>query len=201
MMRNQWSRVASSWIVLAGLACSQAEEPPAGEEIPFNRGTAQSGPQNGGLEFRMPEGWVREQPSSAMRHSQYLLPGEEAGKDAELAVFTNIGGSIRQNVDRWINQFTIDDGRSASEAAEVSTKEIHGFKVTLVDVSGSYNAAMGPMAAGGGETRPGYRMLAAVIETPQAPWFLKLTGPRETVARWEASFEQFVESAHPGGRP
>ncbi len=195
MMRGRYRHHVLLLALLMG-ACSQNGEIPEGDPIPLDGGFGVPGDQRGGLEFQMPEGWVREQPSSAMRHSQYLLPGGETGGDAELAVFTNIGGSVRQNVDRWINQFTIEDGRPANEAAEVVTREIHGFRVTLVDVSGSYNAAMGPMAAGGGESRPGYRMLAAVIETPQAPWFLKLTGPRETVARWESSFEEFVESAH-----
>jgi hypothetical protein len=33
-----------------------------------------------------------------------------------------------------------------------------------------------------------------VVETPGGPYFIKLTGPAKTIAKWERAFEQFVGS-------
>jgi hypothetical protein len=121
-----------------------------------------------------------------MRTSQFRLPGPEPlGGDAEVAVFTGIGGSVEQNVSRWINQFQTTD------SPQVNKRAINGFQVTFVDVAGIFSAGM---MGGKAEPKPGYRMLAAVIETDDAPWFVKMVGPQDTVANWEPGFTGFVSS-------
>jgi hypothetical protein len=50
------------------------------------------------------------------------------------------------------------------------------------------------MMMAGSTPKPGYRMKAAVVETPGGPYFVKLTGPEKTVARWDASFTAFLRS-------
>ena len=68
--------------------------------------------------------------------------------------------------------------------------------MTTLDVEGAYSGAMSaPMAGQGGGVTPNYRMLAAVIETNTGPWFIKLTGQRDSVAEWEDSFHEYVRSA------
>jgi hypothetical protein len=124
-----------------------------------------------------------------MRHSQYRLSGEEG--DAEVAVFVGIGGTVQQNVDRWISQFVVSEG---SEAAETEQKQINGLQVTLVDVSGAYNPGMASTMGTDGGPKQDYRMLGAVIEAPDGPWFIKLTGPEGTVSKWEDSFGEYLAS-------
>jgi hypothetical protein len=193
---TQFRRVG--WALACGLiliaACSK-NQPPEGQPMAVAPGAAHAPGQSPELSFTVPAGWVKEQPSSSMRHSQYRLPGPDTGGDAELAVFTGIGGSVQQNVDRWINQFTID-GKPAADTAKVEHRDLSGHHVTFVDVSGAYNPGTmsSPMGAGEQGLREGYRMLAAVIETSGRPWFLKLTGPENTVARSKAEFEAFVAS-------
>ena len=41
---------------------------------------------------------------------------------------------------------------------------------------------------------PNFRLRAAVIETPNGPYFIKLTGPAKTIAAAEKAFEQFLAS-------
>lgn len=129
-----------------------------------------------------------------MRVEQYRLPGDGAA-DAEVAVFyfPGTGGSVQANIDRWTGQFTLPDGSPATQAAKVEKQEISGFAVTLVDVAGTFNGGMAP-AGGGAGPQPDYRMLGAVIETGDAPWFVKLTGPQQTVAKWKDSFDEFISS-------
>ena len=41
---------------------------------------------------------------------------------------------------------------------------------------------------------PNFRLRAAVIETPNGPYFIKLTGPSRTIAAADKAFEQFLGS-------
>jgi len=145
------------------------------------------------LKFTAPSGWIAETPSSSMRKAQYRLPRAEGDpEDAEMNVFffPGEGGSVQDNIDRWIGQFQKSDGSPATGA--VSRREVHGISITIVDVNGIYLSGTGMMT----ETKamPNFRMLAAVAETSAGPWFFKLTGPAATIARWEPSFQSFIDT-------
>jgi len=145
------------------------------------------------LKFTAPAGWIAETPSSSMRKAQYRLPRVEGDpEDAEMNVFffPGEGGSVQDNIDRWIGQFQKSDGSPAAGA--VSRREVHGIPVSIVDVSGIYLSGSGTMTET--KAKPTFRMLAAVAETPEGPWFFKLTGPAATVARWESSFQTLVDT-------
>ena len=58
---------------------------------------------------------------------------------------------------------------------------------------GTYVAAVRPGAAERLD-KPGYRLLAAVVETPLGPYFFKLTGPARTIARWDAAFDSSLRT-------
>ena len=70
---------------------------------------------------------------------------------------------------------------------------INGLKVTLVDVSGTYVAEMMPGSAQR-HNSPGFRLRAAVIETSNGPYFIKLTGPAKTIDGAGPAFDQFLTS-------
>ncbi len=161
----------------------------------------ESGPVSGsdtGLSFTPPPGWVVETPTSSSRKAQYKLPriGGDP-EDAEVVVyfFGGGGGTPQANVDRWIGQFTGPDGKSAPNSAKVSHKTINGISLTIVDVSGTYSNSMGPMQQNG-QPKANFRMLGVIAETEKGPWFVKFTGPERTVAKWEPSFQSFLDSLH-----
>jgi hypothetical protein len=151
-----------------------------------------------GLIFTAPDGWVARTPTSSMRVAEYALPRASGDtEDAALAVFYfgGQGGSVQANLDRWMGQMAQPDGRDSRDAARTTqTKTASGLPVTLLDVSGTFVAETMP---GSVEhyNKPGFRLRAAVIETADGPYFVKLTGPAATVARWDASFLAFVKSA------
>jgi hypothetical protein len=70
---------------------------------------------------------------------------------------------------------------------------VNGLKISLVDVSGTYVAEMSPGATEH-HNDAGYRLRAAVVETPAGPYFIKLTGPARTVASAGAAFNRFIAS-------
>jgi hypothetical protein len=151
------------------------------------------------LKFTPPSGWIAEKPSSTSRKAQFKIPRTEGDpEDAELVVyyFQGGGGTPQANVDRWISQFTGPDGKPVSNA-KISHKMVGSIPLTVVDVSGTYSGSMGAMQSGG-STQPGFRMLGAIAETTSGPWFVKLTGPARTVAKWEPGFQSFLDSMRQG---
>ena len=52
------------------------------------------------------------------------------------------------------------------------------------------------MTPGGGDrhNEEKYRLRAAVIETPKGNYFVKLTGPVNTVAKWEQAYNDYLKS-------
>lgn len=149
-----------------------------------------------GLVFQVPEVWIYEAPSSSMRVAQYRIPRMDGDNvDSEMAVFHfgGGGGSVQANMDRWMGQFTAVDGGPVSDDAQISERDGNGVRITLADVSGTYNRSQGPMMTEV-ESHPGYRMIAAVVEGQGGPWFFKLTGPQNTVGRSQESFSSLLDS-------
>ncbi len=172
-----------------------AAQAPAGQLPPVPAG-ADTGAA--GLAWDTPRGWVSETPSSPMRRAQYRVPGK-AG-DGECAVFyfgPGQGGDPMSNARRWADQFTTPDGKPATNALKTSDIDVSGFKVLIVEVAGTYKGGM-TMTAAPTVPQPGYRLLGAVAEGPDANWFFKLTGPDETIQAQRGAFESMVRSLRHG---
>ena len=172
------------------LACSQ-EKQAAEEET--KAGTLV---QVENVRWRVPATWVTETPSSGFRKGQYRLPRAEGDpEDATCVVFyfRGEGGAVQANLERWSGQFEQPDGRPSREVAKIERTEVNGLKQTRMDLTGTYLFSPTPMMPPT-ERKPGFRLLAAVIETSTGPWFVKLVGPEKTVAKWEGSFFELLES-------
>ena len=198
--------VLALWLLAIAFSfagCSKEPETQSAVEqapTPASSSVVSSHPAAGGektvgpFKVVVPAGWIEQAPASSMRKAQFSLPKAEGDtEDGELVAFyfgQGQGGSVEANIDRWIGQISQPDGSSSKEKAKTSSREVAGMKVTLVDVSGTYSNTM----MGSPSPRPGYRMLAAVIETGEGPWFFKLVGPEKTIVKWSGSFDQFVSS-------
>ena len=149
-----------------------------------------------GLTFTAPSTWKSVPTSSSMRIAQYTVP-RTAGDttDAELVVyyFGGSGGTVEANIERWVGQMQQPDGRPSSAVAKRQSRTINGMKVTLVDVPGTYVAEVTP-GSPQRHNSPNFHLRAAVIETSNGPYFIKLTGPTKTIAASEKSFESFLAS-------
>ena len=153
--------------------------------------------QQASLKFTVPAGWIEEQRSSSMRVAQYRLP-KAAGdtEDASLVLYyfgQGQGGSTFANMERWIGQVKQADGSSAKQNAKEEHLEVNGLKVTTVDVAGTYVAETSP-GSGTFNNKPGYRLRAAVVETPLSSYYVKLVGPEKTVTQWNESFLSYLRS-------
>src|SRR5215813_12786354 len=149
------------------------------------------------IKYDVPAGWVAKKPSSSMRVADFTLP-KVAGdpEDATTTIYffgAQQGGSVQANMERWIGQMKQPDGRPSKDVAKSSNLTAHGLKVSIVDVSGTYVAETAP-GSGQNFNKPGFRQIAAVVETPGGNYYVKLTGPAKTVAKWEQSYFDLLKT-------
>lgn len=132
-----------------------------------------------------------------MRAATYTVP-KAAGdsEDGECAVFyfgPGQGGGVDANIQRWTGQFEAPGGGPADKLAKTSKGKVNDLPVTRIDLAGTYKTAGGPMMQTTG-SKPGYRLLGAIVEGPQGSVFFKLTAPAKTAATQQAAFETMIKS-------
>lgn len=150
----------------------------------------------GGIAWHVEEPLVARAPSSEARAAEYIVRDHP---EAQLAVFhfgRGEGGSVDDNVHRWVEQFRQPDGRPSSEVAQITHRDASGLPVTLVDVSGHYG---GMGASGASADASDQRMLGAIVEGPEGLVFFKLIGPAEVVEAGRDAFERMLGTIHPLG--
>lgn len=152
--------------------------------------------QKSELKFRVPAGWVEEERTSSMRVAQYKLPKAPGDtEDASVVLYyfgQGQGGSTAANIERWLSQMKQADGSPVKDAKQVSFST-GGLQVTTIDVSGTYVAETSP-GSGTFHNKPAHRLRAAVVETPNGSYYVKLVGPEKTVAQWNDSFLGYIKS-------
>lgn len=188
---------------LAGEQAATTPELPPGHP-PIDAAAMQQAAEGTGaapaiVTYDAPAGWVQETPSRRERTAQFQLPASEGSSGpGELAVYyfgPNAGG-VEANLARWRGQFTTADGQPVPDSVVTRDAfEANGLKVTYYEVLGQYHAGM--MAGGAGsEPQANCRLLGAIVETPDGPWFFKATGPDATMQAQRANFRKFLESVH-----
>ncbi len=128
-----------------------------------------------------------------MRVAEYVVPHAPGdSSDAECTVITfgpGQGGSVSDNVGRWVRQFNPLTGAPSN-----LTRQVRGMNVTRVEVAGSYHPMMMPGMASEPSAQQGSRLIGAIVETPTGLWFFKLTGPDATVRAAATEFDGLVDS-------
>ncbi|MFN5708982.1 MAG: hypothetical protein ACK48X_13095 [Planctomycetota bacterium] len=142
----------------------------------------------GGLLLKAPGSWKKVQPKITMIEAEFAIPKLEADEANGRVTMMASGGSIEQNIERWYGQFEL-----GKEPAEPVVKEFNKVKVHLVDLQGTYLDTMGN-PAGPKSKKENYRMLAAIIETPEGNYYVKCYGPAATMEKNVAAFNQMIES-------
>jgi hypothetical protein len=167
--------------------------PPIGDGVsPHGAQGGQSGQETdaAAIVWKAPASWKSEPNPNTMRIATYRVP-RAAGdsEDGDVSV-TRAGGSTNANIDRWVSQF---EGAGAPKRVE---KTVHGYKVTVVSLAGSF-AGGGMMGGAPAEPRPNWALAGAIVETPGTPYFFKMTGPSATVGAARASFDALLDSITP----
>jgi hypothetical protein len=191
--RRTWRIWLGLVLSCIGSATAGAQQLPPGVPPPTTGG----GTGQAALTWTDPKGWAREAPSSPMRRAQYRIPGP--GGEGECVVFyfgAGQGGDATANAMRWADQFEQADGTPSRQALKTKTIDVGGVRVVLTEITGTYRGGMpgGPAAP----SRPNYMLLGAIARGPDANWFFKATGPRQTLEANRKAFEALVSSIRRG---
>jgi hypothetical protein len=124
-----------------------------------------------------------------MRLATYFVGGPDPQFTAECAVFhfgPGMGGSVDENIDRWLGQF---------EGAPKSTRRglaVHGLHVSRVEIAGTFLAPGADMQSQGRMT--GWKLLGAIVEGPEGAVFFKFTGPARVIDAATHDFDGLLAS-------
>jgi len=131
------------------------------------------------LTLKVPETWKKSAKQSSMRLATFDIPAAtKGGEKGELAIysFPGGGGSVEANISRWIGQFDSKGRESKVTVGKAGDHEYH-----LVELTGTYNQPVGPPIRRQTKPVPDSRMLGVILTLDSGVYYLKMTGPDETV--------------------
>lgn len=149
----------------------------------------------GPFSVAVPKDWTAKPSTSSMRAAQFVLSAT-AKEEAELIVYyfgEGGAGSVQDNMDRWVGQFTQPDGKPSKDAAKIEKATFGGQSATLVTVAGRYTA-MSMGGAGDPVDKADQALLGAIVESPKGPYYFKLVGAKKTVEAHAARFRALLGS-------
>lgn len=150
-----------------------------------------------GIAFDVPEDWVVEpaSPSEMGPKAIYRLAKVESDEEdasVRITYFPGMKGKDDLNIERWVAQVRRPDGTtSTKEDAEIVVEQIGDVRLTIVDITGSVVTGMGVT----GPTEPNQRLIAAIVDHPEGPHYVKATGGIATMEKWAPSVYAFLKSA------
>lgn len=144
-----------------------------------------------GVRYLLPIKWEPQIPDNPMRLAQVLIPplSNEAHGPGLLVISGGIGGSVDENVARWIAQFKDTEGVPTQQDLQIQGSPL---LVTQVIATGTFNAAMP-----GAEPRlvPNQTLYGAIVQGgPEGTIYFKAVGPKETMAERRVAWEVMVRN-------
>lgn len=147
----------------------------------------------GKLILPVPGSWKSVKPRSRILKHEFAIAAAEGDADPGRMTIMSAGGGLEANIARWVGQFQTSDGKPLGEdAKKIEKKKVGDLEVHVVDLTGDFQDSMrGPF--GPKVSRPGYRMLAAIIPVKDGgTWFIKSYGPQATMKAAEKDFAAMV---------
>lgn len=144
-----------------------------------------------GLRYLLPVKWTPEKPENPMRLAQVRIPplANELHGDGLLVISGGIGGSVDDNIARWVAQFSEVDGVPTQQDLQITGTPL---LVTQVIATGTYNAGMPGREP---SLQPNTTMWGAIVQGgPEGVVFFKAVGPKETMAERHVAWEVFVRN-------
>lgn len=142
----------------------------------------------GSVAMDVPASWKAQQPRIRMIEHEYSIPAVEGDDSNGRMTMMAAGGSVKDNLDRWIGQFDANGLKK-----DVKDIEVDGVKVHQIKLGGTYNDRRGPFAPA--TKKADYMMLGAIVEMKSGGlYFVKFYGPEKTVAANEKAFESLLKS-------
>jgi hypothetical protein len=142
---------------------------------------ATTGHGSGGLAWDAPASWVQG-PPRAMREVTFAVGDPPA--ECYVAVLGGTGGGVLSNVNRWRAQV---GEAPLMDADSLERLPMLGREGVLMEAGGSFEGMSG-------EEVEGALLLGAIVLLPDRAVFVKMVGPRESVAPEREAFRSFCGS-------
>jgi len=178
----------------AAQAQEKAQEKQAKEVVQDPEPTVEVVLAEGRLDFQAPKVWEQKKPRFNIVEAEFEAKSSKPDTASARLTIMASGGSIEQNLERWVGQFSQEDGSTTEDHMKQTEEKINGMQVYLVDITGTYADSAGPFA-GNATQRKGYRMVGAIVETKLAGnYYFKMYGPQETIEEHQKRFLEMVKS-------
>lgn len=150
---------------------------------------APEAPRENPLTWVVPEGWSEagEDASPGGMRLINLRFGEGGEGECYLSALPGAAGGMEANINRWRGQMGLPE-YSAEELAKLPKKTFLNREATYVNFDGDFKRV------GAVEAEKGFRLVGLVQAAPEFTIFVKMTGPKELLARNEGAFDEFVRS-------
>lgn len=150
-----------------------------------------------GVTFTPATQWKDLGPSGMRKASYTFGPLEKDADSATMTVFyfgAGGGGSIDENLSRWVGQMSMPDSSDPGKAAIRYEMKVDGMTAHVLSVYGIYHASVGGMMSSQTVAKEGYRLIGVVVEAPEGNLFFKLTGPEYTARIMTEAFITMIKA-------
>jgi len=148
-------------------------------------GGDESAPMQGAPAYELPAGWIA-LPPAQFREINVRVAGDP-NAECYMTTLGGGGGGLEPNVNRWRAQVSLPP-ISGAEIAALPTMTWFGAPATLVDVEGEWTGMSGDQSS------KDWRLVGLLLIQGDRARFLKMTGPRDVIAREYDNFKAFVAS-------
>lgn len=159
--------------------------------------TVETAIAQGALTAKVPAAWKQKKRQNRIIELEYAVGPAKGDENPGRLTMMVSGGTIKMNVDRWVGQFTQAGDKRTKDVTKITEKKRDDMKVTVVDISGNYKESIGPPFRRQTVDRENYRMLGAIVQAKpfgNRAYFVKLYGPKKTMAEAEKPFLAMIES-------
>tara|TARA_B100000575_G_scaffold106227_1_gene84597 strand:+ start:286 stop:828 length:543 start_codon:yes stop_codon:yes gene_type:complete len=139
------------------------------------------------ITYKMPSQWDGNISTKQFRLLEVTL--KEKG-DFSLVLFSNIQGSAQQNIDRWINQFQIDN----YDDIIVDQDSLEDKTISTVKLYGTYEVPNMINRNAPKELKEDYGLLGGVVEFKNSIYFVKAVGNNQIIKNNIQPFNEFIYS-------
>ena len=149
-----------------------------------------------GVKAPVPAEWKEEKPSNFLRFKQFkLAKAKDDANDGELIIFKGLGGSVKDNVQRWKDDFKPPKGKKAEDLSKVTEMKVADLDATYVEVEGIYLFKTRPRdPSEKPQERPDHRLLGVILEVDSTPYQIRLIGPAKTVEQYKKGFDDWLKA-------
>ena len=138
------------------------------------------------ISYKLPDSWIA---NVSIKQFRLLELSLVDGGDFNVVLFANIQGTADQNIDRWINQFQIENSKIETIKDSLSSRNI-----STVELYGTYKVPNMVNRNAPKELRKDYGLLGGVIEFANSIYFVKAVGRDDLVKENKSNFDEFIYS-------